>query len=106
MDRREFVRLATSGLSAAALAERVVSAQIAQAPNHGAAGSSAAGLKVGTQHGHSDPILRAMAALGCNNICSSLPSPKFDAAWSVDGLSRLREHVETYGSRLTWCRCR
>jgi len=99
MDRREFVRLATSGISAGALAERVVTAQAAQQAS--APGTMpAARMKVGTQHGHSDPILRAMAAFGCNNICSSLPSAKFDAAWSVDGLSRLREHVESYGISL------
>jgi len=99
MDRREFVRLATSGISAGALAERVVTAQVAQQVS--APGTMpAARMKVGTQHGHSDPILRAMAAFGCNNICSSLPSAKFDAAWSVDGLSRLREHVESYGISL------
>jgi mannonate dehydratase len=98
MNRRAFVRLATSGLAAGALAEQVVSAQVAASP--AARSANAKKMKVGTQHGHTDAILRAMAAFGCNNICSSLPSPKFDAAWSVDGLSRLREHVESYGVSL------
>jgi mannonate dehydratase len=57
-------------------------------------------MKVGTQHGHSDGILRACAAFGVNNICSGLPSVKMDEAWSVDGLSRLREVVASHGLSL------
>ena len=34
-------------------------------------------------------MLRACAAFGVNNICSSLPSAKMDEAWSVDALSKL-----------------
>jgi len=37
MDRREFVRLAGSGISAGALAETLVSAQVAQKPAAAAA---------------------------------------------------------------------
>ncbi|HEY2932663.1 MAG TPA: mannonate dehydratase [Acidobacteriota bacterium] len=57
-------------------------------------------MKVGTQHGSSDEILRVLAALGVNNICSSLPSPRMDANWSVEGLSRLRQRVESFGIHL------
>ena len=57
-------------------------------------------LKVGTQHGSSDEILEILAAFGVNHICSSLPSAKMDKNWSVDGLSRLRERVESYGISL------
>lgn len=57
-------------------------------------------MKVGTQHGTSDEILKALAAFGVNHICSTLPSPKFDEAWSVAGLRRLRERVEYYGIHL------
>jgi mannonate dehydratase len=35
-----------------------------------------------------------------NRICSGLPSAKFDEAWSIDGLSRLRERVESFGITL------
>ncbi|MCS7314074.1 MAG: hypothetical protein NZ554_01265 [Bryobacteraceae bacterium] len=57
-------------------------------------------LKAGTQHASSDDILRTLAALGVNHICSELPSRKPDAACSVEGLLRLRERVESCGIRL------
>jgi len=57
-------------------------------------------MKVGTQHGHSDAILRACAAFGVNNICSGLPSEKMDEAWSVESLSRFRERVASHGISL------
>jgi D-mannonate dehydratase len=57
-------------------------------------------MKVGTQHGHSDAILRACAAFGVNNICSGLPSEKMDEAWSVDRLSKLRDTVASHGVSL------
>ena len=38
--------------------------------------------------------------LGVNNICSRLPSPKLDDAWTVDSLSRLKERVESFGISL------
>jgi mannonate dehydratase len=104
MNRREFVRLAGAGLPAAALAEAVVSAQQAQAPAKSGivapTTSPKAKMKVGTQHGHSDAILRACAAFGVNNICSGLPSAKVDEAWSVDGLSKLRDVVASHGISL------
>jgi mannonate dehydratase len=57
-------------------------------------------MKVGTQHGHSDAILRACAAFGVNNICSGLPSAKIDDAWSIEGLSKLRDTVASHGISL------
>ncbi|MCC6860950.1 MAG: mannonate dehydratase [Bryobacterales bacterium] len=57
-------------------------------------------MKAGTQHGHSDEILRVMAALGVNHVCSGLPSRKFDENWSVESLSRLRDQVEKHGIKL------
>jgi mannonate dehydratase len=100
MDRRTFVTLTGAGMTAGALAEAVVSAQVAGAPGPGRSSSPKARMKVGTQHGDSDAILRAMAAFGVNNICSHLPSEKMDEAWSVDALSRLREHIESFGISL------
>src|SRR5262245_33462609 len=104
MNRREFVKLASSGVSAAALAETVVSAQQAQSPAKSGivapTRSPSVKMKVGTQHGHTDAILRSCAAFGVNNICSGLPSPKMDEAWSVDGLSRLKETVTKHGISL------
>jgi len=86
LDRRTFGRLAgASVLGSWAPAPRV---------------SSAARLKVGTQHGSSDEILAVLAALGVNHICSALPSPRLDEHWSVDGLTKLRERVESFGIHL------
>ena len=99
MNRREFVRLAGSGLPAAALAEAVVEAQVAQSKVPARSGSRAL-MKVGTQHGDTEEILKACAAFGVNNICSSLPSDKLDEKWSVEGLSRLRDRVKGHGISL------
>jgi mannonate dehydratase len=98
MNRRDFVRYSGSGAAAAALAETIVAAQVS-ARNGGAVAGKAL-MKVGTQHGDSDPILRACAAFGVNNICSRLPSQKMDAAWSVESLVKLRERVESFGITL------
>jgi mannonate dehydratase len=57
-------------------------------------------MKAGHQHDHSEKTLRALAAFGVNHICSGLPSRVFDDSWSVDGLTRLRRHVESFGIRL------
>jgi mannonate dehydratase len=102
MNRRDFVRLATSATATAALAEAIVAEQIAAAgaPQAPAARAGTAKMKVGTQHGHTDAILRACAGFGVNNICSSLPSPKLDDAWTVESLSRLKEHVASFGISL------
>ncbi len=69
----------------------------------GAAPTSAAApvrMKLGTQHDSSDDTLRVLAALGVAHICSRCPSPRFDEQWSVGGLSRLRERVESFGIKL------
>ena len=100
MKRRDFVRLAGTGISVGALAEAAVSAQIARTPAATASTLPKALMKVGTQHGHTDPILRACAAFGVNNICSGLPSEKMDEAWSVDSLSKFRELVASHGISL------
>lgn len=57
-------------------------------------------IKLGTQHGASEAILKACAAFGVHNICSTLPSRQLDENWSVDSLSRLRERVESFGIKL------
>ena len=54
-------------------------------------------MKCGTQHNSTDEVLTIMAALGVQHICSTLPSAKFDASWSVEGLTKLRERVESHG---------
>jgi mannonate dehydratase len=102
MNRREFVRLTGSGMAAGALAEQIVSAQVAAQPTTKptAGKAGAARMKAGTQHGDSDSILRVLAGFGINHICSLLPAPKLDANWSVESLTRLRERVESFGLTL------
>jgi mannonate dehydratase len=107
MNRREFVRLAGGGLSAGALAEALVSAQIGRAPARTPAAPAAntgaapkARMKLGTQQGDSEDMLRAFAAFGVNNICGSLPSAKLDDAWSVDALVQRRDRVAAHGVSL------
>lgn len=101
MNRRDFVRLTGAGVTAGTLAETLVSAHVQAQPRVGRSSStSKARMKVGTQHGDSDAILRVLAGFGVNNICSRLPSAKPDAAWSVEGLTKLRERVESFGIAL------
>jgi mannonate dehydratase len=88
MHRRDFFH----ATAAAALAASGAPAQSAPARK--------SKLKLGTQHGDSDDILRAMAAFGVNYICGRLPSAKMDENWTVDALKRKREHVESFGIAL------
>lgn len=104
MNRRKFVALTGTGLTVGALAESLVTSQIANAEQRGAATPNAesrkAKMKVGHQHYSSNEILTLLAAFGVNNICSALPSRKFDQNWSVEGLTKLRERVESFGVKL------
>ncbi len=99
MDRRQFVGLTAT--AAGSLLDRRVEAAVAAKPavQRTATGPKAL-MKVGTQHGDSDAILRVLAGFGVNHICSLLPSRTLDAAWSVEGLTRLRERVESFGVTL------
>jgi mannonate dehydratase len=98
MDRRAFGRLAGAGLLGAMAAESAAGAATRPSPPPHA--RARALMKVGTQHGSSDEVLAVLAALGVNDICSSLPSARFDERWSVEGLTRLRERVESFGIHL------
>jgi mannonate dehydratase len=100
MKRRDFVRFAGSGIAVGALAEAAVSARVAAQPQASGAAPAKARMKAGTQHGDSDQILRALAGFGVNHICSRLPSPTMDVAWSVEALTKLRERVESFGITL------
>ena len=99
MDRRQFVGL-TGATVAGVISERQLPASAWQSNAGRPAAARAALMKVGTQHGDSDAILRVLAGFGVNHICSLLPSRSLDAAWSVDGLTRLRERVESHGLTL------
>jgi len=85
IDRRQVLKAAALSLAA---------------PCAGGASPAKAVLKLGTQHDSTDANLRVLAALGVNHICSTLPSARLDEAWSVEGLTRLRERVESFGIRL------
>src|SRR6185437_14676200 len=102
MDRRAFFRQATLGaaMSAAAVSRSRVDAEMDAQSSTAKPTARKALMKVGTQHDSSDATLTVLAALGVNNICSNLPSTKFDQQWSVDALSKLREHVESFGLTL------
>ena len=111
MERREFVcKLGSSLAGTAALSvseaappgtERSASEREVQSEHQsGVRARRAALMKVGTQHGSTNEILRILAAFGVDNICSSLPSMRLDENWSVEGLIRLRERVESFGISL------
>jgi mannonate dehydratase len=101
MKRRDFMRLSGSTTAGAAMAEALVSAEAAASPlAPQTRPSKPARMKIGTQHGDSDAILRVMAGFGVTNICSRLPSDKLDEAWSVEGLTRLKERVASFGISL------
>jgi mannonate dehydratase len=90
VDRRTFAQATVAGLAGAWAAPSF-------APP---AARRRALMKVGTQNDSSDEALAVLAALGVDHICSALPSEKLDEAWSVEGLTRLRERVEGFGIHL------
>ncbi len=99
MNRRGIIRrLGMAGAFGAGFAETAAAASPSK--KSGKAALPAVKMKVGTQHGSTDEILRTLAAFGVNHICSSLPSPRLDESWSVESLLRLRERVESFGIRL------
>ena len=98
LDRRAFGRLAGASVLGA-WAEKAVAAT-AQPAVPLVQPAPRARMKVGTQHGSSDEILTVLAALGVDHICSALPSARLDEPWSVEGLTRLRERVESFGIHL------
>ena len=100
MNRRDFVRLTGSGITAGALTEHLVGEQVAAHPSETPPAAASVRMKAGTQHGDSDANLRVLAGFGVNHICSRLPSAKMDESWSVEGLTRLRERVEAFGLKL------
>ena len=89
MNRRTFTKLTAASLAFSPKA--VPAAPMTPPPGR---------MKLGTQHQSTDEILRILAALGVTHICSDLPSAKFDEAWSVEGLTKLRERVQSFGIRL------
>jgi mannonate dehydratase len=107
MNRRDFIRSTTFGALAGSVAGSAFAAadtaqqQAARQPSDRAAAKKA-NLKLGTQHGDSDDILKVMAAFGVDHICALPPAPDGGQAedWSVEGLSRKREHIESFGIKV------
>ena len=97
MHRRDFL---TAGVAALA------------APAIGCAGDQARGpaattkpsvrflAKLGMQDYATDDFLQMYSAFGVDHICSSLPSRTLDEKWSVEGLTKERERVESFGLHL------
>lgn len=113
MNRREFVQHMGIGLATGSslvstnpAVPRAITGEEVRAKGKGTAPAEQAParrkalMKAGTQHGSSNEILRILAAFGVNNICSALPSPRMDGQWSVEGLTKLRERVESFGIKL------
>jgi len=104
MHRRNFLRLACASVTASTLINsRSFQSHAAEQrpPEKKENGMPRKALMtVGTQNASSDEVLRVLAALGVNHICSALPSPKFDEQWSLAGLMKLRERVESFGITL------
>jgi mannonate dehydratase len=94
MDRRQFLQVSGTGALASGVGISF------SANGQSATQPKKALMKVGTQHGSSEEILRVIAAFGVNHICSSLPSARMDDKWSVEGLTKLRERVESHGIKL------
>ncbi len=98
MDRRQFLQTTAAGSVSVAAAERIAPAKTAP---------KKALMKLGTQHSSSDDVLKVISAFGVNHICSGEISPRIDEKWSVEGLTKLRERVESHGIKLErWFRFR
>ena len=100
MNRREFVRLAGSGVTAGALAEPLVSAQVAAQP---AVRKPTAGQGADESRHAARRLRRDPARHGRVRRQSHLQPPavaELDDAWSVESLTRLRERVESFGLTL------
>jgi len=96
--RQQLSRRQALGLmGAASLSWSGSAAEAGAAP---AAGRRPVLMHAGHQHDHSETTLRALAAFGVQHICSGHLGRTLDDSWSVDGLKRLRRHVESFGLRL------
>ncbi len=97
MKRREFLGSVATGAAALSVAGCASSGAGAAAEWPGL--KRPVLMKVGHQHDHTPATLRTLAAFGVNHICSGHLSANMDE-WSVDALTRLRQHVESFGIKL------
>jgi mannonate dehydratase len=101
MNRRDFMRSAAVGALGSVANASLTVKDARNEPPQGSTSSARkkANLKLGTQHGDSDDILKVLAAFGVNHICALPPALDKDRGgdWSLEALSRKREHIESYG---------
>ncbi len=98
MRRRQFLGAAASGATLLGLGGATTRATAATPPAKDA--KRPVLMHAGHQHDHSETTLRALAAFGVKNICSGKIANNLDDNWSVDGLTRLRKNVESFGIKL------
>src|SRR5258708_35729080 len=100
MNRRDFVRNAAVGTLARSFASAtfVSSAEATKSCRtiqHSAIpANKKANLKLGTQHGDSDDILKVLAAFGVNHICALPPALDKGGARACGGLAAKWRHNE------------
>jgi mannonate dehydratase len=104
MNRRDFMRRAAVG-ALGSMANKSLAAEIGAREGTQRSTPPArkkANLKLGTQHGDSDDILKVLAAFGVNHICALPPALDKDKGgdWSVDALAHKREHIESFGLKV------
>jgi mannonate dehydratase len=97
MHRRTFLAAGAAALATPAIA---CTGEQAQGPAAPLKQSSKFLAKLGMQDYATDDFLQMYAAFGVNHICSALPSKKLDEKWSVEGLTKERERVESFGLHL------
>src|SRR5258708_32097919 len=96
MNRRQFVKLTGAGVSVGALAEAVVSAQVAKNPAPAApATKTSPKARMGgrTQQGDAEGTPRGLAAVGGDNSRGNVPPGTVDVAREGDGLSHRRRRA-------------
>ncbi|WP_080507466.1 mannonate dehydratase [Bryobacter aggregatus] len=104
MKRREFLVAGSAGLTAGANATPAAVApdwKPTVPPVAAPIGKKGKGRpKLGTQNSSDEAYLKILSGLGVSNICATLPSRSYDANWSVESLTKLRERVEANGISL------
>jgi mannonate dehydratase len=97
MDRRTFLTAGTTALAVP------LSGLAGGQPPRQPAPAKPAGrfrMKLGMQDYATDDFLQMYSAFGVEHVCSSLPSRRLDEKWSVEGLSKERERIESFGLHL------
>jgi mannonate dehydratase len=97
MHRRTFLAAGAAALAAPAVG---CAGEQARGPAAPPKPSGAFLAKLGMQDYATDDFLQMYSAFGVNHICSALPSKKLDEKWSVEGLTKERERVESFGLHL------